>query len=235
MNRGIFQSVKGFLKKEGFYVVLFVCLCVVAIAAVTTTSIFRPISDTEQVQEENNIELGLEENVENIGKQIDNALEVKENTEETVPVVNVTDTTFTKPVDGDLVRKFNPNPEPVASLGGNTMTYIKINGVDIAAKTGTDVKAALTGKVIAVENQGPQYGQSVVIDHGNGLKTQYSNLDENVVVKVNDEVTKGQVIGKVGDTRISFKLEQYGEYLHFIVWNGDDAVDPTKYVAFKEN
>ena len=50
------------------------------------------------------------------------------------------------------------------------------SGIDIAASIGTQVKAALDGKVIRVTNNDPKLGIVVVIDHGGGITTLCGNL-----------------------------------------------------------
>lgn len=62
----------------------------------------------------------------------------------------------------------------------------------------TKVLAAFDGKVVYVGSQ-TYTGRLVVIDHGSGLKTWYSNLSSDIQVKVGDTVTAGQVISSAAD------------------------------------
>ena len=88
------------------------------------------------------------------------------------------------------------------------------------------------------------YGTMVVIDHGNGLKTVYANLDNNVEVKENEKVKKGQEIGKVGNTTLKSAYEKYGSHLHFSILQGKGSyeelsnankfIDPAKYVTYEK-
>ena len=64
------------------------------------------------------------------------------------------------------------------------------HGVDLAADRGTEVKAAMSGKVQITDNQNG-YGKLVVLDHGHGFTTLYAHNDE-VMVKAGDWVTKGK-------------------------------------------
>ncbi|MCL5436111.1 MAG: peptidoglycan DD-metalloendopeptidase family protein [Patescibacteria group bacterium] len=62
------------------------------------------------------------------------------------------------------------------------------------------------------------YGNSVVINHGNGLKTRYAHASE-LYVTAGDHVVAGQVIGRVGNTGRAYGAT--GNHLHFeIVVNG---------------
>jgi murein DD-endopeptidase MepM/ murein hydrolase activator NlpD len=71
------------------------------------------------------------------------------------------------------------------------------------------------------------YGNSVVINHGQGLKTRYAHASE-LYVTAGDHVTSGQIIGRVGNTGRAYGAT--GNHLHFeIVLNGV-KVNPLKYV-----
>ena len=72
------------------------------------------------------------------------------------------------------------------------------------------------------------YGNYVKIKHGNGMFTFYAHLKYgSVAVKVGDRVTKGQVLGYMGNTGYSF-----GAHLHFEVRNTNNVqIDPTPYVG----
>ena len=70
------------------------------------------------------------------------------------------------------------------------------------------------------------YGNCVKIDHGNGYFTLYAHLSD-VTVKLGQQVSKGQVIGHMGNTGNS-----YGTHLHFEVRKGaSTCIDPTPYIA----
>ena len=81
-------------------------------------------------------------------------------------------------------------------------------GVDLTAAMGTAVFAALDGQVIT-SGRHKQYGNYVVVDHGNGVSTVYAHHKLNLVHE-GDIVRRGQKIAEVGRTGNST-----GPHLHF--------------------
>ncbi len=72
-------------------------------------------------------------------------------------------------------------------------------GIDIAAKQGTMIQSSGSGIVTMAEEDLYYTGGTVIMDHGHGISTIYSHL-ENVLVSVGDQINKGDVIGTVGST-----------------------------------
>ncbi|MCJ7665872.1 MAG: M23 family metallopeptidase, partial [Actinobacteria bacterium] len=83
-------------------------------------------------------------------------------------------------------------------------------GLDIANSTGTSINATASGVVIYAGWHGG-YGNKIVIYHGFGYTTVYAHLYK-MYVQVGDEVEKGEVIGKMGNTGNST-----GPHLHYEV------------------
>ena len=72
-------------------------------------------------------------------------------------------------------------------------------GIDIAAKQGTLIKSSGSGIVTMAEDDLYYTGGTVVMDHGHGISSIYSHL-ENVLVSVGDKINQGDIIGTVGST-----------------------------------
>jgi murein DD-endopeptidase MepM/ murein hydrolase activator NlpD len=96
-------------------------------------------------------------------------------------------------------------------------------GVDLAAAAGTSVFATANGKVTQTGFEENGAGHYIIIHHDNKFETFYSQLNE-ILVKTDQEVTKGSIIGKVGSSGLST-----GPHLHYEVRLNGEAVDPSKY------
>ena len=72
-------------------------------------------------------------------------------------------------------------------------------GIDIAAKQGTMIKSSGTGVVTMAEDDLYYTGGTIIMDHGHGISTIYSHL-ENTLVSVGDQINQGDIIGTVGST-----------------------------------
>ena len=103
-------------------------------------------------------------------------------------------------------------------------------GIDIATGLGGKVIAAAEGTVEQVFSD-DMYGTTVVIHHGGGLRSIYSNLAEMPTVAIGDSVSMGDVIGAVGQTA----LAEVGDvnHLHFEMTLDGEAVDPMDYLPVR--
>jgi len=92
-------------------------------------------------------------------------------------------------------------------------------GVDIAGPISNDIYAAAAGTVIFSGWQ-RGYGNTIIVDHGDGKKTRYAHASK-LFVSAGESVSRGEVIAKVGSTGRST-----GPHLHFEVYVGKSRVNP---------
>ena len=97
------------------------------------------------------------------------------------------------------------------------------SGLDMAAPTGTPIRAALSGTVTK-STYTSSYGNYTMIDHGNGLTTAYAHQSQRLVA-VGDQVEAGDVIGLVGSTGTST-----GAHLHLEVRVNGSLQNPRNYL-----
>lgn len=127
---------------------------------------------------------------------------------------------FSSPLQGEIINSYG-------LTYSKTFGDYRFNpGIDIKAKQGTEVKAALAGQVVKVETN--ENEKTIIeIEHEPGIISRYSHLEESLV-KTGDEVKTSQVIGKVGSPGLAKSGEE--PLLHFQIKNGDMWVDPTEYL-----
>lgn len=134
---------------------------------------------------------------------------------------------FIKPVEGILARGYSE--EPV--FWKSTNSYRPNFGVDIKSEIGKPVVAVMDGKIESIETEDVD-GVQIVINHQNGLKTIYSNLDPKLSVSKDQIVKRGTKLGSVGKSTIRASYETYGDHLHFAVLKNGEFVNPSKYIQY---
>lgn len=120
---------------------------------------------------------------------------------------------FIWPVDGGHISEYT-------YMDGG---YGRHAGVDIVKGYGTAIFAGASGTVIQAGPNG-DYGNSVIIDHGNGFQTLYAH-NSAVYVVVGQQVTQGEFIAAMGATGYS-----QGTHMHFEVRQGDTKLNPLDYL-----
>ena len=96
-------------------------------------------------------------------------------------------------------------------------------GLDFSADIGTEIYATGDGTIEAVDSKLSGYGHHVIIQHGYGFESLYAHMSK-VIVRPGEKVTRGQVIGYVGNTGAST-----GPHLHYEVLRNGEKVDPAFY------
>ncbi len=116
------------------------------------------------------------------------------NSQNNVKVVPVElSSVVSKPTEkGIITSKFGKRKDP---LTGKENFH---SGLDICAEDGTPIYAVMPGKVERAENS-PSFGNVLIIDHGNNIKTLYAHCKE-LIVTTGDNVKRGQNIAFMGNT-----------------------------------
>jgi len=117
------------------------------------------------------------------------------------------------PVDATVSSGFGMRTHP---LTGQRRLHA---GLDLAAPTGTPIRAAAAGQVVSTGTAGG-YGLTVDVSHADGAITRYAHQSR-LLVRAGQTVAAGQVIGLVGSTGNST-----GPHLHFEVRTAAGPIDP---------
>ena len=123
-----------------------------------------------------------------------------------------------QPVAGRLTSGFGWRRNPMGGSGSEMH-----RGVDIAAPTGTSIRATGGGTVVFSGWNSGGYGNKVIIDHGMGIQTLYAHNSVNLV-NMGDIVERGDVIARVGSTGRST-----GPHVHYEVIVNGAAVNPERF------
>jgi murein hydrolase activator len=120
------------------------------------------------------------------------------------------------PVRGQVVAPFGKFKHPEFAA------EIVRKGVDIEAPLGEGIQAIEKGRVVYADRFSG-YGRMVIVDHGERYYTIYGHLSE-IIKKMGDEVRRGEVLGRVGDSdsvegaKLYFELRKDGRSLDPIPW-----------------
>ncbi len=125
---------------------------------------------------------------------------------------------FVLPTKGRLNTEFGES----RTVNGAPTSY-RHNGIDIGAKRYVDVVATNAGKIVLARKL-ILTGNTIVIDHGEGLFSVYEHLDS-LAVAEGDIVTQSQYIAEVGSTGFST-----GPHLHFMISYYDINLEPGYFI-----
>ena len=125
---------------------------------------------------------------------------------------------FKAPLSGTITSEFGQRE---ATIDGMTTDH---KGIDIAAKSGTNIKAAIAGTV-SVAEENSEYGKFIKIVDGD-VMTVYAHC-KTLKVKVGDKIKLGQTIATVGSTGNST-----GPHLHFEIRLENRYINPRYVIEF---
>lgn len=239
----------------GFYIAL--CCCVAAMSIVGFVNSKKDVADKSEAEdyiasypEITITPINEEEYIETAAQKVIEEEPEKEKSENSKPEKSV-DADIIEAgenhdfYDGEVVESVSiaDKPEFIMPVNGTVCCdysdgklvydtvmedYRAHNGIDIKADADTDVLAADDGVIEAVYND--TLGKAVIIDHGNGYKTKYANLDDIENLEEGMELKKGDFIAHVGTYK-------YGEsttdaHIHFEIINDNEFCNPAEFFKY---
>ena len=241
------SKLEGFFAGKGFYIVLFLCIAVIGVSAWTLLSSGKsavqnvslddiepsqpvvatpaPTEAAETVWEipEDAVEVVAEP------EQPEVQAESPAQQEQPEPVTepqeaDTAPASYVWPVYGQIEKPYAMTELIYDRTMADWRTH---DGIDIEATLGGQVLAAADGTVSDIYAD-DLLGTTVVISHGGGIESVYSNLAELPTVTLGQSVAQGDTIGSVGTTALAEAGEVY--HLHFAMRADGQSVDPAEYL-----
>lgn len=205
------EKVFSFIKNNAYYFAFILCLAV--LAGITVALVVAGNS--------NSLETG--------GNKVEEPPNVEEPPkEDPEPEQTVTVIEFIMPVSGGEIIK---------DYSGSSVVYNQTLGlytghkaIDFGASEGASVVCVYDGVVESI-TLSKVNGQTVTIDHGNGLKTVYNSIETREDLLEGMSLKQGDVIGEVSTTNKTEYLD--GAHLHFEVIENEEKIDPEKYLTME--
>ncbi len=242
------KKILQYLSTKGFYMVLLFCVLIIGVTGVLVTRrnmeyftdsgviddepTVDEIVDNSLTEKNEDVPVIVQDELDSIGTEKEKVIElVQEKPKKTVqakpepsqpkavPEPKVIDKLLL-PVEGEIILAFAKDTLVYSRTLEQWSTH---DGVDIKSDRGTPVKAAADGIVEKIYND-DKMGITIIIDHGNGLKTKYCNLSTNDMVEEKKLVKKGDAISGVGNTA-TFEIGDQS-HLHFEVIKNGENIDP---------
>ncbi len=206
------QAYSAFMEKQGFYLVLTICVLVIVGTAVWTRATRTP--EPPPVQDNGQAADMPYEGVQRMA-------DVTMMPSPTRPLPTPTPPLpFLRPVPGAVSRVFDASHPVFFEAAGIWQLH---SACDYQAKTGDVVKSMGDGTVIGTSDSGI-LGKSVTIQHDRGIVALYGGLSMNSYVKLGDPVKRDQAIGHVGNSTL-FETDG-GPHLHLFVTKDGHPFDP---------
>lgn len=218
---------KKILEKDGFYLALFICVCIVAVGGIWfTNKNVNKLASNQGLTNDTDDEIHL----------------IDKGKNDTVPVTTDSDTNLEKAKSekenkegslpeekeesklgfiGDKVIREYSEKQPSYS---KTLDVWEIHkGLDVSAKDGSEVKSILNG-IVSEVFEDDEYGKSVKITSENNTVVIYSGLSEETKVSKDDSIEEGQCIGLVGNT--ADVESEDGPHVHIEAYKEDKSINP---------
>ncbi len=148
------------------------------------------------------------------------------------PAISADPFSIPSPIDLTFAQEIKIDTEravqiPVKKLSITQGFSIFHPGVDLDGLTGDSINPIMGGKVIGIQHSHLNYGNAIIIDHGNQITSLYAHLSK-IFVKIGDEVNSNSIIGLMGSTGHST-----GDHLHLEVRVKGYPVNPRTIIPLK--
>ncbi|MBR4098632.1 MAG: M23 family metallopeptidase [Clostridium sp.] len=232
-----------FVLGKGFYIVLFLCVATIGISgyyliqSVAGTpqvepvtgnpSVVLPDSSAGHAPPDEGAASGTGERP-RLSEQAAPESETSQPSRETqAPVelaVEPAPEVYTWPASGEIIRDYALE---TLSYDATMQDWRTHSGLDIAAALGDNV-LALRGGTVTEVYEDDMMGVTVVVDHGDGMVSRYSNLAQETVAQPGDQVDSGAILGKVGQTALAESAQP--EHVHVSLTVDGSEVNPADYL-----
>ncbi len=206
------QAYSAFMEKQGFYLVLTVCVLVIVGTAVWTRATRTPERPPAQ-------EGGQEAGVPYEGVQRLADVTAPPSPTRALPTPTPA-LPFLRPVPGAVSRTYDAARPVFFESAGLWQLH---SACDYQAKAGDVVKSMGEGTVVGISDSG-LLGKSVTIQYDKGIVALYGGLSMNNYVKLGDPVKRDQAIGHIGNSTL-FETDA-GPHLHLFVTKDGHPIDP---------
>jgi len=258
-KHNIFNVLKIFKSKFAIkrsYYILFVLMVILATASIyTNISTYRVVnnesytvfSNTGEVNENQKVESSITEDLQDlnsnnidtrndsksqnpttsINKNVVATIITPSNTNKATSTKNIIEPlVFVKPINGEVIKGYSVDKLLYSKTLESWKTH---DGIDIKAELNENVRSIEKGIVEKIYDDS-FLGTTIIIDHGQGYKSIYSNLDTSVNVKEKQIIKKSAIVGKVGETAIGEIKD--GPHIHFMIMLNNKVIDPSSKIKF---
>ena len=208
-----------FMEKQGFYLVLAVCILVILLSALYTFRYREKWREDEVAHHAESMMTGGTQDAQSLAEA---QKLVQGQSTQSVLIPQETKLRFSQPVEGFLDRDFSITEPQLFEAAHYWRVHI---GIDLQAEYGTPVTACADGHVTVVEKDNEK-GLCIRISHDLGYQSVYAGLSDASYVRHGDPVRRGQTIGHVGNGVLA--EADAAPHLHFEVWKGQSPIDPVE-------
>ena len=147
------------------------------------------------------------------------------NAEDTEEAATTKVLTFAMPIRDTIIKQFSTDGLIYSKTYGDMRAH---TGIDIVAEEGATVKSSAEGTVKEI-NDDSLWGNTVIIEHGDGILTYYCGLND-ITVKVGDKVTMSSIVGTVGEVPCECLDEMH---LHFAIKDDSGWLSPLEVMGLQ--